>query len=96
VEPHLLAIVTYNADAQERHAMKPGIAARTLNEAVRALVAERDENTCRKDFAPSEAVALARDLEPFERQDARETAARTRPYRSWQEEHFRQIAGSEW
>jgi len=70
--PHLLAIVTYNADAPGAHAMKPGIAARTLNEAVRALVAERDENTCRKDFAPSEAVALARDLEPFERQDARE------------------------
>jgi hypothetical protein len=34
---------------------------------------ERDENTCRKDFLPSEAVALARDLEPFER-----TAAKAR------------------
>lgn len=54
---------------------------RNLDEAARALQAERDENTCRKDFLPSEAVALARDLEPFERQAAqrRETEHRGRP-----------------
>ena len=43
----------------------------SLEDATRALLAERDENTCRKDFLPSEAVALARDLEPFERQAAK-------------------------
>jgi ParB/RepB/Spo0J family partition protein len=43
---------------------------RTLDEVARLLQAERDENTCRKAFVPSEAVALARDLEPFERQAA--------------------------
>lgn len=45
---------------------------RTLTDALKALKAERDENTCRKDFLPSEAVALARDLEPFERKEAKE------------------------
>jgi N6-adenosine-specific RNA methylase IME4/ParB-like chromosome segregation protein Spo0J len=45
---------------------------RNLEEAADALRAERDENTCRKDFLPSEAVALARDLEPFERKAAKE------------------------
>jgi N6-adenosine-specific RNA methylase IME4/ParB-like chromosome segregation protein Spo0J len=48
----------------------------TLDEAVDLLIAERDENTCRKDFMPSEAVALARDLEPLERKAARARAAR--------------------
>jgi len=43
---------------------------RTLDDAIKALNAERDENTCRKDFLPSEAVALARDLEPLERRAA--------------------------
>ncbi len=42
-----------------------------LYEVAQALVAERDENVCRKDFLPSEAVALARDLEPFERKEAK-------------------------
>lgn len=46
--------------------------AANLNEAMLALKAERDENTCRKDFAPSEAVAMADKLEPFERQAAKE------------------------
>jgi N6-adenosine-specific RNA methylase IME4/ParB-like chromosome segregation protein Spo0J len=43
---------------------------RTIDDALQALRAERDENTCRRDFQPSEAVALARDLEPFERKEA--------------------------
>lgn len=45
---------------------------RSLDDALKALHAERDENTCRKDFAPSEAVALARDLEPLELKAAKE------------------------
>jgi N6-adenosine-specific RNA methylase IME4/ParB-like chromosome segregation protein Spo0J len=43
----------------------------TLSEAVKLLKAERDENSVRKDFTPSEGVALARDLEPLERVDAK-------------------------
>lgn len=50
-----------------------------LDEAARALVAERDENTCRKDLLPSEAVALARDLEPLEREAARARQATAGP-----------------
>lgn len=36
------------------------------------LQGERDENAVRKDFAPSEAVAIGRALEPLEREAARE------------------------
>jgi hypothetical protein len=36
------------------------------------LLAERDENTCRKDFAPSELLALGRQLEELERPKATE------------------------
>jgi ParB-like chromosome segregation protein Spo0J len=36
-----------------------------------ALRAERDENTCRKDFTPSEAVALGNALEEMERKEAK-------------------------
>lgn len=39
------------------------------------LIAERDENTCRKDFTPSEAVALGKKLEKLERPPARERMA---------------------
>lgn len=35
----------------------------TINDALAALKAERDENTCRKDFAPSEAVAIWQTIE---------------------------------
>lgn len=35
------------------------------------LVAERDENTCREAFTPSEAVAIARTIEEQERENAR-------------------------
>ena len=47
----------------------------TLDDVVMALKAEIDENTCRKDLMPSEKVALARDLEPLERQAALERHA---------------------
>jgi hypothetical protein len=42
------------------------------------LIAERDENTCRMPFTPSEAVALGRQLEEFERPkaQARKTAGK--------------------
>jgi N6-adenosine-specific RNA methylase IME4 len=43
---------------------------RTLSDATRALRAERDENTERKSFLPSELVSMARALEPLERADA--------------------------
>lgn len=43
-----------------------------LADAARALVAERDENTCRKDFTPSEAVALGRAIEELEKAKAKE------------------------
>lgn len=42
-----------------------------LDDAVRALKAERDENTCRKPFAVSEAIALGRDLERLLAEEAR-------------------------
>lgn len=51
----------------------------SLDDALKALEAERDENTCRKDFAPSEAVALARDLEPLERESAKARQAAAGP-----------------
>jgi ParB family chromosome partitioning protein len=38
-----------------------------LDDAVRLLRAERDENTCRKNFTPSEAVSIGRALEELER-----------------------------
>jgi hypothetical protein len=37
-----------------------------------ALLAERDENTCRKDFTPSEAVALGKELEKLEAEAAKQ------------------------
>jgi ParB-like chromosome segregation protein Spo0J len=40
---------------------------RQIKDAVTILKAERDENTCRKDFTPSEAVALGLALEELER-----------------------------
>jgi ParB-like chromosome segregation protein Spo0J len=52
---------------------------RTASDALKALKAERDENTCRKDFTPSEAVAVASGIEPLERQAARERQAAGRP-----------------
>jgi N6-adenosine-specific RNA methylase IME4 len=49
-----------------------------LTDAVRLLRAERDENTCRKDFAPSEAVAIGKALEELERPEAERRKAATR------------------
>jgi ParB family chromosome partitioning protein len=40
--------------------------------AVELLLAERDENTCRKEFTPSEMVTIGRRLEELERADAKE------------------------
>ncbi len=45
---------------------------RSLGDAVQALRAERDENTERQAFKPSELVSLARALEPLERSEARQ------------------------
>jgi len=50
-----------------------------LDEAMRALAAERDENTCRKDFTPSEAVALGRDLAALEKPAAKQRQASAGP-----------------
>ena len=47
----------------------------TVDEELAALKAERDENTCRKDFAPSEAVAIGLDIEPMEREAAQRRRA---------------------
>lgn len=46
--------------------------AHNLADAAQMLRAERDENMARKDFTPSEAVEIARELEPLERELARE------------------------
>ncbi len=49
----------------------PVTVVKSLNDAAALLRAERDENTCRLDFAPSEAVALGRALEAIERDAAK-------------------------
>ena len=50
-----------------------------LDDALRVLIAQRDENTCRKDFAPSEAVAVGTALEPMERKAAKGRQAAASP-----------------
>jgi len=50
----------------------PVYVAQTLEDELRMLQAERDENTCRKDYVPSEAVAIGEKLEPMERKAAKE------------------------
>ena len=57
----------------------PHTVADSLQDAIASLRAERDENTERKDFLPSEAVMLAAQLEPFEREAARERQAKAGP-----------------
>lgn len=50
-----------------------GIAAtvvKSLDEAAKKIRAERDENTCRKEFTPEEAVNAAEAIEPLERKAA--------------------------
>ena len=49
----------------------PAKVAENLEEELRLLKAQRDENTCRKAFTPSEAVAVGQDLEPMERAAAK-------------------------
>lgn len=49
----------------------------SLDDAVLALTAERDENTCRVPFTPSELVALGRQIEDLERPAAEERKAST-------------------
>ena len=44
---------------------------RRIDQLALALQAERDENTCRQDFKPSEAVALGRQIEELERPQAK-------------------------
>lgn len=43
-----------------------------METAISAMQAERDENTCREGFKPSEAVALGRAIEELERPKAKE------------------------
>ena len=52
----------------------PAVIARNLKDALALLRAERDENTCRKDFMPEEAVAVGEDLLPLEEKAAKERA----------------------
>jgi ParB-like chromosome segregation protein Spo0J len=55
----------------------PVTVAESLGDARSALIAERDENTCRLDMRPSEKVALGRALEELERPRALERKAAT-------------------
>jgi ParB family chromosome partitioning protein len=59
----------------------PAVVANDLAQAAELLRAERDENTCRKEFTPSEAVALGRSLEEVEREaaKARQKATQSKP-----------------
>lgn len=50
-----------------------------LTSAVALLIAERDENTCRKDFNPSEMVEMGRRLEELERPAAEQRERAGRP-----------------
>ncbi len=53
------------------HDAIPVTIAETFDDLYRALRAERDENTCREPFKPSEAIAIGKLLEPFERDAAK-------------------------
>jgi ParB-like chromosome segregation protein Spo0J len=53
----------------------PATVAKNLDDVHKALLAERDENTCRKSFTPTEAAAMAEALEPFEKKAAMERKA---------------------
>jgi hypothetical protein len=56
----------------------PVTVAHDLRDAVELLQAERDENTCRIDYLPTEAVALGLELEPLEKKAAAERQEGTR------------------
>lgn len=51
----------------------------SLDDAIPALKAEHDENTCREPFAPLELVALGKALEAMERQKAKERQSSSGP-----------------
>lgn len=51
--------------------------AKTLDDAAMAVLAEHDENTCRKEFAPSEAVDMGVKLEKIEQPKAEERRKET-------------------
>jgi ParB family chromosome partitioning protein len=53
------------------HKKIPCVVVSGLDNAVELIVAERDENTCRRDFSPREAVALGKVLEALERPKAK-------------------------
>jgi len=53
--------------------------ARNLNDALARLEAERDENVCRLDLAPSEAVALSERLDAIYSQEAKKRQAAAGP-----------------
>lgn len=59
----------------------PVCVASTLNDARSLLIAEREENVCRKDMTPSEKVALGQALEELERSKAqgRKAATQAKP-----------------
>src|ERR1017187_8902835 len=53
----------------------PVTVVKTLDDALLNLRAQRDENTCRKDFTPGEFVGVAAALEPLEAKAAAERKA---------------------
>jgi hypothetical protein len=55
----------------------PVTVAEWISDAVSALKAERDENTCRLDFRPTEAIALGMRIEEIERRNAKKRQDRT-------------------
>lgn len=57
----------------------PFVVAESVVDAFSHLTAERDENTCRKDFTPLEKVAMGKALEEIERPKARERQAAAGP-----------------
>jgi len=57
------------------------------------LRGEFDENACRKDFAPSEWVAIRRELEPLEREAARERQEAQDYGRGVTSENFSEVTG---
>ena len=55
----------------------PVVKVKSLDDAILALVAERDENTCREPLSPTEMVELGRRLEALEKPKAAERKAAT-------------------
>jgi ParB-like chromosome segregation protein Spo0J len=66
----------------------PATVAKNLDDVHKALLAERDENTCRKSFTPTEAAAMAEALEPFEKAAAAERKQATQDNKQSGEEKF--------